>query len=93
MIRTFRNKKLKRFYEAGDPAGLPPGYWQKVADILAAVDSAEQPSDVAMFPGWRLHPLKGEFTGFWAVSVSGNWRLVFRFEHGDAFDLDLVDYH
>ena len=61
VIRTFRNKKLKRFFEAGDPAGLSPGHWQKIADILAAIDSAEQPSDVAMFPGWRLHLLKGEF--------------------------------
>ena len=71
MIRTFRSKKLKRFFEAGDPAGLPSGYLQKLADILAAVDAAEQASDVAMFPGWRLHPLKGEFTGFWAVSERG----------------------
>ena len=93
MIRTFRSKKLKRFFEAGDPAGLPSGHWQKIADILAAVDAAEQASDVAMFPVWRLHPLKGELTGFWSVSVSGNWRLIFRFEQGDAFDLDLVDYH
>lgn len=93
VIRTFRSKKLKRFYETGDSAGLPSGQRQKLADVLAAVDSAEQPSDVAMFPGWRLHPLKGELTGFWSVSVSGNWRLLFRFEHGDAFDLDLVDYH
>ncbi len=46
-----------------------------------------------MFPGWHLHPLKGEFTGFWAISVSGNWRLLFRFERGDAFDLELVDHH
>ena len=45
------------------------------------------------FPGWRLHPLKGELKGFWSVSVSGNWRVIFRFEDGDAFDLDFVDYH
>ena len=46
-----------------------------------------------MFPGWELHPLKGGLKGFWSVTVAGNWRVIFRFEEGDASDIDLVDYH
>jgi toxin HigB-1 len=66
---------------------------EKISDILLAIDEAEHPQEVALFPGWRLHPLKGELRGFWSVTVSGNWRVVFRFEKGEAFDVDLVDYH
>jgi toxin HigB-1 len=66
---------------------------EKISDILLAIDEAANPHEVGLFPGWRLHPLKGELKGFWSVSVSGNWRVIFRFEQGDAFDLDLVDYH
>jgi toxin HigB-1 len=46
-----------------------------------------------LFPGWRLHPLKGDLKGFWSVTITGNWRVVFRFEKGDALDVDLTDYH
>ena len=46
-----------------------------------------------LFPGWRLHPLKGDLAGFWSLTVASNWRLVFRFDEGDASELDLVDYH
>ena len=93
MIKSFKSKKLKRFFEADDAAGLPSGQSQKIADILAAIDTAERPAEVALFPGWRLHPLKGGLKGFWSVTITGNWRLLFRFEDGDAFDVDLVDYH
>ena len=93
MIRSFRSKKLRRFFEADDAAGLPAGQVEKIADILAAIDTAEQPADIALFPGWRLHPLKGELKGSWSVTITGNWRLIFRFEDGDAFEVDLVDYH
>jgi toxin HigB-1 len=48
---------------------------------------------MALFPGWRLHPLTGELRGFWSLTVTGNWRLIFRFEDGEARDVDLVDYH
>ena len=56
MIRSFRSKKLKRFFEADDAAGLPSEHAEKIADILAALDTAEHPADVALFPAWRLHP-------------------------------------
>ena len=60
---------------------------------LAALDTAEEPNDVGLFPGWRLHPLKGDRKGFWSVTITGNWRVIFRFDKGDALDLDFIDYH
>ena len=92
-IRSFRHKGLKRLYEAGEKKEVPPSLAEKIADILLAIDEAQRPQDVGLFPGWRLHPLKGDLKGFWSVSVTGNWRVIFRFEKGDAFDVDLVDYH
>ena len=66
---------------------------EKISDIMLAIYAAAQPNEVGLFPGWRLHPLKGELKEFWSVTVSGNWRVIFRFEDGDAFELDFVDYH
>ena len=92
-IRTFRHKGLKRLYEAGESRDIPAALAEKIADVLLAIDEATRPGDVGLFPGWRLHPLKGDLKGFWSVTISGNWRVVFRFEKGDAFDVDLIDYH
>ncbi len=92
-FRSIRHRGLKQLYESGEARGLPATIVPKIADILLAIDEAEHPQDVALFPGWKLHPLKGDLKGFWAVTVTGNWRVIFRFEKGDAFDVDLVDYH
>ena len=94
-IRNFAHKGLKRLYEKGERRDVPAALADKLADVLLAIDEAERPQDVGLFPGWRLHQLKGNLKGFWSVSVSvsGNWRVIFRFEKGDAFDVDLVDYH
>ena len=64
----------------------------RLALALADLDDARNPSDLDL-PGYRLHPLKGTLRGYWSISISGNWRLIFRFEDGDAYDVDLVDYH
>jgi len=61
--------------------------------MLFALANAPTVSDMALFPGWRLYPLTGELRGFWSLTVTGNWRLIFRFEDGEARDVDLVDYH
>jgi toxin HigB-1 len=61
--------------------------------MLLAIHTAATVDDIAVVPGWRLHPLKGNLAGYWGLTVTGNWRLIFRFEDGDAFDLDLLDYH
>ena len=92
-IRSFRHKGLKRLFEEDEPRGLPAGLVRRLRDQLLAVDTATSVDEIGLFPGWRLHRLKGEYAGYWSLTVSGNWRLIFRFEKGDAFDLDLVDYH
>ena len=92
MIVRFRHKGLQLLYEKGDRRRVPPGYLAKIERILARLDEATEPSNMDL-PGLRLHPLKGELAGYWSVSVSGNWRIVFQFEGADACDVDLVDYH
>jgi toxin HigB-1 len=67
-------------------------YSGRIRRILTVLDAAETIDGIAL-PGFRLHPLKGDRKGLWSVTVSGNWRIVFRFEGGDVFDVDLVDYH
>ena len=59
---------------------------------LADLDDARKPSDLDL-PGYRLHPLKGDLREFWSIAISGNWRIIFRFDDGDAYDVHLVDYH
>jgi proteic killer suppression protein len=84
---------LKSLFEEGNTKGVLPNLADKIGDILAAIDAAVEIEDVSLYPGWRLHPLKGDLRDFWSISVSGNWRIIFRFEGGDAFELDLIDYH
>ena len=92
MIRSFRHKGLKRLYEDDDHRGVSAQHAGRLRDILARLDASAAITDVDL-PGFRLHSLKGELKGFWAVTVRANWRVTFRFEDGDAFDLDYIDYH
>jgi proteic killer suppression protein len=92
MIRSIRHRGLRRFYEDDDPRGVDAQHVEKLRDILARLDVAASWKDMD-FPGFRLHPLKGEFKGFFGVTVRANWRVVFRFEDGDVFDVDYLDYH
>lgn len=92
MIRAIRHKGLKRLYEDDDPRGVMSEHAEKLRDILARLDAAVTASDMDL-PGFRLHPLKGELKGFWAVTVRANWRVIFRLADGDALDVDYVDYH
>ena len=92
MIRTFRHRGLKRLFEEGDASKVRADQVGRIVGILAHLDTALRPRDVDL-PGYRLHPLKGGWKGYWSISVSGNWRVVFRFDDGDVFDVDLVDYH
>ena len=92
MILGFRHKGLQRLYENGDRRRIPPEYVAKVERILARLDVATEPQNMGL-PGYRLHPLTGNLKGFWSVTVSRNWRLIFRFDAGNACDLDLIDYH
>jgi toxin HigB-1 len=92
MIRSFSHKGLKRLYEDGDARGLIAEHAEKLADILARLDAARAPADMDL-PGFRLHALKGDLKGKWAVTVRANWRVIFRFEDSDACDIDYLDYH
>ena len=92
MIRGFRHKGLKLLFEKGDRRRLPPEQADKIGRILARLEEASEVEHMDL-PGFRLHPLKHDLAGLWSVSVSGNWRIVFRFEGGHAHDVDLIDYH
>jgi proteic killer suppression protein len=92
MIRSFRHRGLKRLFEHGDAAQLPPEMREKIENILAVLDAAVAPENMDL-PGFRLHPLKGELRGFWAVTVRANWRIIWRFEGADVVNVDLLDYH
>jgi len=92
VIRNFRHKGLKRLFTDGDRKGVGPDLLEKVENILFVLNRARAPEEMNL-PGFRLHPLKGDRKGFWAVVVRANWRIVFRFDDGDAADVDLVDYH
>jgi toxin HigB-1 len=92
MIRSFKHRGVKRLYERGDRSGIRPDLLDTVERILTVLDAATAPQALDL-PGYRLHPLKGELRGFWAVTVRANWRIIFRFENGNAFDVELIDYH
>jgi len=72
--------------------GINREHLQKVRDILVRLDAAGALADMDV-PGFKLHPLKGDLKGFWAITVRANWRVIFRFADGDALDVDYVDYH
>ena len=92
MIRRFRHRGLRRLFEHDDRRGLNPGQVDKIARILAQLKRSSRPGDMDL-PGFRLHPLRGSFAGYWSVTVSANWRIIFRFEDGDVTDVDYLDYH
>lgn len=91
-IRRFRHRGLRRLYEEDDRRGVDSRLVEKIMRVLARLNVASRPEHMGL-PGWRLHPLKGELAGFWSVTVSANWRIVFRFDGFDTTDVDLVDYH
>jgi toxin HigB-1 len=90
-IRSFRHKGLKRLFEDDDARALSAGSVDKLRKMLFALDSAVSVAEIGAMPGWRLHRLKGELVSMWSLTVTRNWRLVFRFEAGDAFEVDLKE--
>jgi toxin HigB-1 len=92
MIRSIRHKGLKRLYKDDDPRGVIAEHVVKLRDILVRLDAAGTVADMDL-PGFKLHPLKGELKGRWAVTVRANWRVIFRFADREALDVDYVDYH
>ena len=92
MIKSFRHKGLKRFFETGKTSGIQAKHAKRIRLQLAALDTAQSIDDMRI-PGYRLHRLKGEARGRWSIWVSGNWRLTFEFDGRDAYVLDYEDYH
>lgn len=92
MIGSFRHRGLKRLYERDDPSGIRPDLLETVERILTVLDVATTPQALDL-QRYHLHQLKGDRKGFWAVTVRANWRIIFRFEGGHAFEVELIDYH
>lgn len=92
MILSFKSKTLKRFMERGDESRIHAEHRETVRDILARLNASSTPEDMDL-PGFRLHQLKQDLAGFWAVTVRANWCIIFRFENGDVIDVDYLDYH
>ncbi len=92
MIISFHHKGLELLYEKGIRRRVPQEVIEKIERILARLDVASKPADMKL-PSFSLHPLKGDLANYWAVNVSVNLRLVFRFEGTNACDVDLLDYH
>ena len=91
-IKKFKHKGLKKFFESGIKTGIQAVHADKIELILDLLDAAQEAKDMN-FPGSDFHPLKGDLRGFFSVHVNGNWTIIFRFEKGDAHDVNLIDYH
>ena len=92
MIKSFKHKGIKRFFETGSLAGIQANHATRLRVQLVALDTAQTIEDMDL-PGFRLHPLKGERTEIWSISVSGNWRITFAFVEGNAYVVNYEDYH
>lgn len=92
MIKTFKHKGLKDFFDSGSKAGIRPDHASKLSRQLLRLDIAASPADMNL-PGWKLHPLVGELAGHYSITVNGNWRLTFVFDGDDAILVDYQDYH
>ena len=92
MIRSFIHKGLERFYRAGKTSGIQSKHAYMIRLILTNLDQAEVLDDMDL-PGLQLHQLKGGRKGIWAVKVSGNWRITFRFVERDVEIVNYEDYH
>ncbi len=93
MIGTVRHKALRKFIDDGTAKGLSPDHIPRLRRMLSALQATDILALLETAPGWKLHALKGDLSGYWSMSVSGNWRLIFTWSDGTANDLDLVDYH
>lgn len=92
MIASFKHRGLKALYDGRTARRVAPEHIEKLRDILAALDRSRKPNGMDL-PGFRLHALRGAMKGCFAVTVSGNWRVIFRFKDGSAVDVDYIDYH
>jgi proteic killer suppression protein len=92
MIKSFKHKGLQKFFDIGSVMGIQPHHKQKLRIRLTALSTATIIEDMDL-PGFRLHPLKGDKKGLWAIDVSKNWRIVFKLQDGNVYVVDYEDYH
>lgn len=92
-IAKIRHRGLRRFYEDDDPTGLPAASVPRIRNMLAALVFADSIENLNAMPGWKLHTLTGDRRGQWSLTVTKNWRIVFRIEGDEVTDLDFEDYH
>ncbi len=92
MIKSFTHKGLEKLFSTGNQSGIQVIHAKRLRLILALLNDANQMSDLDA-PALRLHRLKGDFEGFWSLTVQANWRVIFRFEDGNAYVVDYLDYH
>jgi len=92
MIKSFKHKGLKKYFETGSASGIQAKHQRKLRMQLVAIDTAQEIDDINL-PGFKLHPLKGNRDGIWSITVNGNWRITFEFIDGNAFILNYEDYH
>ncbi len=92
MIKSFRHRGLKRFFERDDHSLIRTDMQDRVEAMLAQLDVASS-AEAMRIPNYRLHALKGEMKGYWSITVKSNWRIIFRFEGEDVYDVELIDYH
>lgn len=94
MIISFKHKGLKLFWEAGNPKYLPQDQTNKIRLILDTLhDTKQVPQDLIPFKNWGIHKLKGNYNEYWSLIVKENWRIIFRFEEENVYDINFVDYH
>lgn len=92
MIKSFQHKGLRVFHETGSTRGIRADHAKRLARVLSFLERAEVPADVDI-PGWRLHDLEGKYAGYWSITISGNWRVIFRFVGTDVELVGYLDYH
>lgn len=93
MIKSFLDKSLEKCWQTGQCGKIRPDLRHRVLIKLESMDAATCPEDLKNPPGNYLHRLKGKYKGCWAISVNGPWRLIFRYEDGDIFDILFEQYH
>lgn len=94
-FESFEHKGLKQLYRDDKTKGVPASMLEKIRRLLTTMDGAAGLDDLKLFPGWRLHPLQGDLAGYWSLTVTGNWRIIFKYDEAinTASKVDLVDYH
>src|SRR5690606_15082683 len=94
MIKSFKHKGLKLLWEEGNTSKLPAGQVNRIERMLEIIDSSKRvPEDFEGFPNWNIHKLSGDLKEYWSVKVNKNFRIIFRFDGQDAYDLNYIDYH